>query len=84
MPILQINNCFDIFFPIENRLGVFNATLENLLSTITHAYQSLTITVCFRITRPLGYERVYLSLHKVADTRFHIQEDELLPLVYMA
>ena len=29
------------------------------------------------IIRPLGYERVYLSLYKVADTPFHIQGDEL-------
>ena len=27
----------------------------------------------------LAYERVYLPLHKVADTPFHIQGDELLP-----
>ena len=27
--------------------------------------------------RPLGYERVYLPLYKVADTPFHIQGDEL-------
>ena len=25
--------------------------------------------------RPLGYERVYLPLYKVADTPFHIQGD---------
>ena len=29
------------------------------------------------IIRPLGYERVYLPLCKVADTPFHIQGDEL-------
>ena len=29
------------------------------------------------ITRPLGYERVYLPLYKGADTPFHIQGDEL-------
>ena len=27
--------------------------------------------------RPLGYERVYLSLCKLADTPFHIQGDKL-------
>ena len=27
--------------------------------------------------RPLGYERVYLPLHKVADTLFHIQENDI-------
>ena len=30
------------------------------------------------INRPLGYERVYLPLCKVADTPFHIQEDEMI------
>ena len=28
--------------------------------------------------RPLGYERVYLTLSKVADTPFHIQGDDLV------
>ena len=28
--------------------------------------------------RPLGYERVYLPLAKVADTPFHIQRDDML------
>ena len=28
--------------------------------------------------RPLGYERVYLSLGKVADTTFHIQGDVII------
>ena len=28
-------------------------------------------------SRPLGYERVYLPLYKVADTPFHIQGDEV-------
>ena len=31
----------------------------------------------FPTNRPLGYERVYLPLHEVADTPFHIQEDEM-------
>ena len=30
------------------------------------------------INRPLGYERVYLRLCKVADTPFHIQGGEVL------
>ena len=30
--------------------------------------------------RPLGYERVYLPLCKVADTPFHIQGDEIFPI----
>ena len=29
------------------------------------------------IYRPLGYERVYLQFHKVADTPFHIQGDDM-------
>ena len=31
--------------------------------------------------RPLGYERVYLPLCKMADTPFHIQGDDLLILL---
>ena len=30
------------------------------------------------IFRPIGYERVYLTLSQVADTPFHIEWDELL------
>ena len=30
-----------------------------------------------RIYRPLGYERVDLSLYKLADTPFHIQGDDI-------
>ena len=30
------------------------------------------------IHRPLGYERVYLPLYKVADTPFHIQRDDII------
>ena len=29
------------------------------------------------VDRPLAYERVHLPLCKVADTPFHIQEDEM-------
>ena len=29
-----------------------------------------------RTLRPLEYERVYMSLYKVADTPFHIQGDD--------
>ena len=31
------------------------------------------------LSRPVGYERVYLPLCKVADTPFHIQGDDLDP-----
>ena len=33
------------------------------------------------VYRPLGYERVYLPLHKVADTPFHIQGGDIFILV---
>ena len=32
--------------------------------------------------RPLGYERVYLPLRKVADTHFHIEGDKLFCIPY--
>ena len=31
------------------------------------------------INRHPGYERVYLTLYKVADTPFHIQGDDIYP-----
>ena len=33
--------------------------------------------------RPLGYERVYLPLYKVADTPFHIQRDVLYSVHFL-
>ena len=38
--------------------------------------------ILMRTFRPLGYERVYLPLWKVADTPFHIQGD-VLKTVYL-
>ena len=35
------------------------------------------MTIILGIFRPLGYERVYLPLCKVADTPFHSQGDDL-------
>ena len=40
-----------------------------------HSTKPLIHTVYFR---PLGYERVYLPLCKVADAPFHIQGDEMM------
>ena len=37
-----------------------------------------TIWIFNFIYRPPGYERVYLTLCKVADTPFHIQGDDIL------
>ena len=34
--------------------------------------------------RPLGYEKVYLRLYKVADTPFHIQGVDCRSLTYLA
>ena len=46
--------------------------------TVTAFYAALlvfaTLGKCI-IIRPLGYERVYLPLCKVADTPFHIKKD---------
>ena len=33
------------------------------------------------VIRPFGYKRVYLPLHKVADTPFHIKGEELCVLL---
>ena len=32
---------------------------------------------CCTVIYPIGYERVYLPLYKVADTPFHIQGDRM-------
>ena len=37
----------------------------------------ITRSIC-----PLGYERVYLPLHKVADTPLHIQRDDTSSFLY--
>ena len=42
------------------------------MSTTVH-YSNLTVFLC----RHLRYERVYLPLHKVADTPFHIQGEDV-------
>ena len=45
-----------------------------------HAPSVLVVTSVMDVTstnRRLGHERVYLSLHKVADTPFHIQGVEM-------
>ena len=42
--------------------------------------QTLVVSRWCNTLRPLGYERVYLSLWKVADTLFHIQGDYPLEL----
>ena len=34
------------------------------------------------VARPLGYERVYVPLHKVADTSFHTQGEQLMMLFW--
>ena len=33
------------------------------------------------VIRPLGYEKVYLPLYKVADSPFHIQGDGIMALL---
>ena len=56
----------------------------SILSENRHILKGLTsITSATTSTfRGLGYERVYLSLHKVADTSFHIQGDDLVLRLY--
>ena len=40
--------------------------------------KTFSISAYVMIFHPLGYERVDLPLHKVADTPFHIQGDDLI------
>ena len=55
--------------------------LEVVRASATHNFKWVKIThmcsIWGRKFRPLGYERVYLPLCKVADTPFHIQGDDL-------
>ena len=51
---------------------------------IVHLYtagQLLNLQMSGRIILPLGYERVYLPLCKVADTLFHIQGDGMMEIM---
>ena len=48
---------------------VVGMCLRMLISDKRHVYMLLY--------RPFGYERVYLSLCKVADTHFYIQGDDI-------
>ena len=50
-----------------NFINCYGSTTIRNFSTLT--LRGLTL-------RPFGYERVYLPLHKVADTPFHIQGDD--------
>ena len=55
-------------------LGQRRRRLSNVETTL---FQYMVFAgLAFRNTsRPFGYERVYLPLHKVPDTPFHIQGD---------
>ena len=58
-------------------VGIFFITM------ITRQIEEANKTICqsgatmAANTSSLGYERVYLPLYKVADTPFHIQEDNM-------
>ena len=51
------------------------------MTQVANNYVSFNVYWCAlessRLSRPLGYERVYLPLCEVADTPFHIQGDDL-------
>ena len=56
--------------------------LKKVLSPVLFIFRPLMNKTPFGKTavtanRPLGYERVYLPLYKMADTSFHIQGDEM-------
>ena len=60
-----------------------NDTIREMYLKLLFLYDLRIIKRCLMcckqlwIYRPLGYERVYLRLCKVADAPFHIQGDEL-------
>ena len=61
----------DIFF---RYIGCVSTFLH--INIIHHFIISLGLVHVDK-SRPLEYERVYLSLFKVAETPFHIQEDKI-------
>ena len=48
------------------------------LFTSSLLYEHNFHNIIIWVSRPLGYERVYLPLCKVADTPFHIQGHEVM------
>ena len=58
-----------VFIGLHNKYGVYRWTDDSVL-------RSGGVEL-----RPLGYERMYLPLCKVADTPFHIQVDDLSLLI---
>ena len=78
---------FELLFSRE-KLLTLNFSIASLSKSCfcAGAVQRLNVTQCHRglhIIRPLGYERVYLLLHKVADTPFHIQWS-IMYIVYVS
>ena len=77
-------NLYENASPVITVIDIqFDLTLLETAQIWTEMYK------CFR--RPLRYERVYLPLHKVADTPFHIQvswnctyRENLLQILYEA
>ena len=79
------NVCHEIInilntFAVDIASKIHTHSLSGYVTYIkTYFIKSCLILVIFStvIFRPLGYERVYLPLCKVADTPFHIQGDDL-------
>ena len=59
----------------ERRNFISDMHVQNIRNT---GKTDKLINGAFGTLRPLGYERVYLPLYRVADTPFHIQGDDLL------
>ena len=83
-------SAFVLFFSVhvvslydaENRISLSESESEYCC---IFSIQKHLIAICYidgpdrqETIRPLGYERVYLPLYKVADTPFHTQWDDIL------
>ena len=65
--------CYSGFYPYLNHVHLrMRAVTPN-----PNHHKSQRYFWCLYIDRHLGYERVYLPLHEVADTPFHIQGDDM-------
>ena len=68
--IAAVSQDWDLIIQLAHAIGFMDGIPDK---TISRFHQSRGQ----RIYRPLGYERVYLPLYKVADTPFHTQGDDM-------
>ena len=73
-----LSTCTSNYHKYSNCKNTFlsNKVLTAFLAVLDSGFQVEFLSE-ISLYRPLGYERVYLTLCKVADTPFHIQGDDM-------